>query len=38
MGFAEKLGAGCSTRYRLKELGESLSNRKAESVNRKLQC
>lgn len=30
MGLAEKLGAGRSTRYRLKGLGESLSNRKAE--------
>jgi predicted HTH transcriptional regulator len=35
MGLAEKLGAGRSTRYRLKGLGESLSNRKAESDNRK---
>lgn len=35
MGLAEKLGSGRSTRYRLKGLGESLSNRKAESINRK---
>src|SRR6185436_3345468 len=30
MGLAEKLGAGRSTRYRLKGLGESSSNRKVE--------
>lgn len=35
MGLAEKLGAGRSTRYRLKGLGESLTNRKAEPANRK---
>ena len=35
MGLAERLGSGRSTRYRLKGLGESLSNRKAESANRK---
>ena len=37
MGLAEKLGAGRSTRYRLKEPGESLSNRQAEPANRKPQ-
>jgi len=37
MGLAEKLGSGRSTRYRLKGLSESLSNRKEESVNRKPQ-
>lgn len=37
MGLAEKLGAGRSTRYRLKGLGESLSNRKANLSNRKPQ-
>lgn len=35
MGLAEKLGAGRSTRYRLKEAGESLSNRQAAPANRK---
>lgn len=35
MGLAEKLGAGRSTRYRLKGLSESLSNRKADPTNRK---
>ncbi|MGH7490725.1 MAG: hypothetical protein ACREMY_34690, partial [bacterium] len=35
LGLAEKLGAGRSTRYRLKGLGESSSNRKAELANRK---
>ena len=35
MGLAVKIGAGRSTRYRLNELGESLSNRKAKSANRK---
>lgn len=34
-GLAEKLGAGRSTRYRIKEPVESLNNRKEESVNRK---
>lgn len=37
LGLAEKLGAGRSTRYRFKEPGESLSNRKAELANRKPQ-
>lgn len=35
LGLAEKLGAGRSTRYRIKSPGESLSNRKANSANRK---
>jgi predicted HTH transcriptional regulator len=37
LGLAEKLGAGRSTRYRLSGLGESLSNRKVDSPNRKPQ-
>lgn len=36
MGLAEKLGAGRSTRYRLKELVQSSSNRQVKSVNRKV--
>ena len=35
LGLAERLGAGRSTRYRLKEPGESSSIRKAEPANRK---
>ncbi|MGI8782614.1 MAG: ATP-binding protein [Acidobacteriota bacterium] len=35
LGLGEKLGSGRSTRYRLKGSGESLSNRKADPVNRK---
>lgn len=37
LGLAEKMGAGRSTRYRLKGLVESLSNRKAKPANRKPQ-
>ncbi|MEA1999073.1 MAG: hypothetical protein U9N61_07120 [Euryarchaeota archaeon] len=36
MELADKLGAGRSTRYRLKGPVESLSNRKVNSVNRKV--
>jgi ATP-dependent DNA helicase RecG len=36
LGLAEKLGAGRSTRYRIKALGESLSNRKADSANHRF--
>jgi len=36
MGLAEKLGAGRSTRYRLKGLVQSSSNRQVNSVNRKV--
>lgn len=35
LGLAEKLGAGRSTRYRLKGLIESLTNRKDDPANRK---
>ena len=35
LGLVEKLGAGRSTRYRLSGLGESLNNRKVDSLNRK---
>ena len=35
LGLAEKLGAGRSTRYRMKGLEESLSDRKEEPANRK---
>jgi len=35
LGLFEKLGAGRSTRYRLSGLGESLNNRKADSLNPK---
>ena len=36
MGLAEKIGAGRSTRYRLKGLVQSSSNRQVKSVNRKV--
>ena len=36
MGLAEKLGAGRSTRYRLKEMVQSSSNRQVKSTNRKV--
>ena len=35
LGLAEQVGAGRSTRYRLKSSLESSSNRKVVSVNRK---
>ncbi|MBI3448201.1 MAG: DUF4062 domain-containing protein [Acidobacteria bacterium] len=35
LGLAEKLGAGRSTRYRLKGTGESSTNRQADRPNRK---
>lgn len=35
LGLAEKVGAGRSTRYRFKGIGESLNNRKADRANRK---
>ena len=35
LGLVEKIGSGRSTRYSLKGMGESLSNRKVERRNRK---
>lgn len=35
LGLAERLGAGRSTRYRLRDLGESSGNRQAHAPNRK---